>query len=711
MKNEQLSKVYYRGNEFVLVQKVSDEFGAGSVICVDANEDGVFEYEAGVGKEGICCLAFDFTPTEKNKDGQPSGKISMFFRSADGTKQSDPTTFQAIQQSSENLAKVIPENCSNEVIGGDEILIEGGICTCTSCSNNDTLTASSLEGFSGSYTPTEYGIETISGKYRSVYPITSFETRLLGFNLNLHHSSMVKYDGPVGQSFSHSYNMMIVRTDELTGQVITPDLRIYDISSEDGINWHLPSGFYSRLCREPETQRWIMTHYSGLEVAFYEATPGCPGYPISITDPNGNTACMTYDASGYLQDVTTDLGQLQIFQYDNNGRLNSFSDHINRTWQFPHDGEGRLSSINTPATTYADIQANREVTDKELNEVLVTQERCWVFSYQNTQFPNQITAETDPRGATYRENIFDNQGRVITARINGNDVRLNYDSVNLPLGLEQLEPGNRIRSIVDREGNITYQEIHGFQGGPKNGLGRFGLRRSITLTERGKGNQPLRDDEPEYWEQRWLQDCDCLVPIVETQMFSSDSLADIQFDEFGIPQNMPREVYTFNRFRQKISWTYTDGTNTIKNKWTYQRHGFGDEQQFSRLLTETDAREFDDNPIYAGINFIHSHQYNDFGNHTQHDAPTVSLGTEMPQKITEQWTFNGFGQPLSHIDANNNIINYVYFDGASSGGDINTKGQFGGYLKSITRGADGSADLITQLVQKYKVNALGMTTR
>ena len=607
MKRGQLPTMYYHGNEFVLVQKAQDGFGPGSVVCVDADEDDVYEYESVVGHGGIWSLTFEFTPTTINKDGQPAGLISMFTRNAGGAEKTDPTTFHAIQQPSNNLAKSIPVNCAVEVIDEEEYSLNPGMCTCTACSNNDTLMASSLEGFSGSFTPTEYGVETVSGKYRSVYPITSFDTRMLGFNLNLHHSSMVKYDGPVGQSFSHSFNMMIVHTDELTGQVITPNLRIYDISSENGIYWHLPTGFYSRLCREPETQRWIMTHYSGLEIAFYEAILGCPGYPISITDPNGNAACMNYDASGYLQDVTTDLGQVQNFQYDNDGRLTSFSDHINRNWQFPHDGEGRLSSINTPTTIYADITAGREITDKDLSDVLVTQQRCWVFSYQNEQYPNQVTAETDPRGATYRENIFDDLGRAITARINGNNVRINYDTIDLPLGLEQLELGNRIRSIVDREGNITYQEIHGFQGGPKKGLGRFGLRRSISLTESGKGNTPLREDEPEYWEQRWLQDCDCLVPIVETQLFSSNGLAGIQFDESGIPQNKPREVYTFNRFRQKLTWAYTDGTNTIKNKWTYQRHGFGGEQQFSRMATETDPREFDDNPIYAGINFIHPH--------------------------------------------------------------------------------------------------------
>ncbi len=715
MKNEQISEVYYRGNEFVMVQKAQEEFGPGSVVCVDANEDGEFELESVVGNDGIWSITFELAPSRTNKEGQFFTEISTFMRAADSSQKSEPTSFRAIQEATDNPAKAIPENCAVDVSDnpnpGMERTLDTPICTCTSCADGGTLLGSSLEGFSGSFTPTEYGVETATGKYRNAYHITSFDTQMLGFNLNLHYASMVKYPGPVGEGFSHSYNGMIIQNDELTGQIVTPDLHIFDINSEDGINWHLPSGFYSRLCLEPETNRWILTHYSGLEVAFYKAIPGCPGYPISIREPNGNTACMTYSPSGYLQNVTTDLDQNLTFQYDSNGLLASFSDHIGRTWEFPHDAEGRLSGIQTPVTTYANIPAGREITDKDLDNVLVAQERCWTFGYRNDQFPNHITSETDPRGATYRENVFDETGRVIIAHINGKDVQIAYDSVALPLGIQQLEEGNRIRSITDREGNITYYEIHGLQGGPKNNTGQFGLRRSITLTERGKGNAPLRDDEPDYWEQRWLHDCSCLVPIVVTQPFSSNDIPGIQFDEFSIPTNSPREIFTFNKLQQKTSWTYTDGTKSIMKQWTYQRDAYGDNQQFSRRLTKTDPREFDENPIYAGLNFIHTHEYDTVGNHTQHDAPTVTLGTTIPQKIRAQWTYNSFGQPVSYSDPNGNITTYAYFSGSSSGGDINTKGRFGGYLKSMTRGAEGSTDPATNLKQKFKVNALGMTTR
>jgi len=76
------------------------------------------------------------------------------------------------------------------------------------------------------------------------------------------------------------------------------------------------------------------------------------------------------------------------------------------------------------------------------------------------------------------------------------------------------------------------------------------LRRKVTWTERGKGNMPLRPDEPEYWEQRWLHDCDCLSPRVVVQPFSSEDAKNLTFDSNGTPTNWPRTVYTHNRNRQ-----------------------------------------------------------------------------------------------------------------------------------------------------------------
>lgn len=108
MQKEKLPEVYYRGNEFVMVRKGQEGlegFKPGSVVCVDTNENGDYAYQAVVGKDGIWSLAFRFTPEKINKAGLPFGKISMFTRTADGSKNSEPYTFQAVQKSTDNPGK------------------------------------------------------------------------------------------------------------------------------------------------------------------------------------------------------------------------------------------------------------------------------------------------------------------------------------------------------------------------------------------------------------------------------------------------------------------------------------------------------------------------------------------------------------------------------------------------------------------------------
>ena len=531
---------------------------------------------------------------------------------------------------------------------------------------------------------------------------------MLGFNFAWHHSSLVDYKGPWGLGGSHSFNMMIMQTGPLTGEIITPDLRCYHISSKDGLKWFLPRGFFSKLQLDPKHCRWTMTHFSGLQVQFFQGAMNRPGYPISIADPNRNITRLNYDASGLLQSIVTDLGQTQSLAFDAASRLRSFTDHIQRSWSFRYDSGNRLTAIVTPPTEFADIASAQEITDKDLPNVLVTQPRTMTLSYGDARFPSHITAITDQRGATPDARVYDEQGRVKTALINGKPVQY-FFSVDFPLA--KLEQSNSVTRTVDREGNVTDWEIHRAPGGPVDGKGRFGLRRKVTWSERGKGNMPLRPDEPEYWEQRWLHDCDCLSPKVVVQPFSSEDAKNLTFDSNGTPTNWPRTVYTHNRNRQVMVDVYTDGTQSIRKESTYQEGAFGSSGQYSRMLSWSDPRAFDDNPIYAGMNFVHGYEYDERGNRIRHDAPTVTRGGDASQVITESWTYNEFGQPLQHMDANKNLTVNVYFDGPSIGGDINTKGEFGGYFASTTVGAEGSEDAATNLTTTFNVNPLGMTTR
>ena len=695
----------YSGDQLVLVEKDPLGFGPDATVCFDFDGDGEFEQEVRTDSEGR--YSFALNVQHLSADGQ----FSMFTRAAHGKKKSQVVTVHVIQEKPYNPACEVPVNrVPIEPVPGENKPPETGICTssCTTCETDDTLPGDSLDAYTNSTTPTMHGVELATGKLRQSWSMTSFASRQLGFNFTLHHSSLVDYDGPWGQGFSHGFNMMIVQDASLTGQIVTADLRCYPIYSDDGCEWRLPRSFFSSLRLDTARCRWTMTHFSGLEVEFFQGALNKPGYPLSICDPNGNRAYLEYDNSGLLQCIATDLNQIQRFTYDDSYRLRTFTDHIGRGWQFGYDGHHRLTRILTPATEYADIAACQEITDRDLPSVLVKQPRTTLLGYADQRFPSHITSITDQRGATPESRVYDSLGRVQTTFINRKPVQYQYD---VDFALDKLEATNLVTRVTDREGNVNDYEIHGTAGSAFNRRGRFGLRRQITWTERGKGNAPLRETEPEYWEQRWLHDCNCLAPIVVTQPFSSQDAKSLTFDGNDIPTNWPRTLYTYNDLRQILVDLYTDGNESIRTESAYQELAFGNQNQYSRKTRWTEARGFDDNPIYTALNFSHTYQYDARGNRTRHDAPTVTRGVDRPQVIAESWIYNQFGQALQHIDANGNITINTYYDGPSIGGDINTKGRFGGYLQSVARGADGSQNTATNLTTSYRVNPLGMTTQ
>ena len=694
---QQLPEVLeYWGRDIVLSGHLPNAYGPGAQLQVDVNGDRIPDRITSADQKGFYILSFDATalPTSQTLT------LAVF----DAKNQLQRRwQLNAVRRAEIDPADSVPQN----LLPAETQVPEPAICSCSACPEEASSYGASLALYSQSFTPGLWGVELATGKLRHELPITAFETRLLGFDWHHHHATQVAYDGPWGQSFSHSFNMMIVRLGDHRGQIVTPDLRIYPIDSRDGVTWNLPPGFFSELTLNQNTGRWTLTHFEGLTTEFYLAAPGLPGYPISVQEPNGNTTRLTYGSSGQLRFIHTDLKQEQQLTYGSNQRLAKYADHLGRTWHFSYDPQGRLISVTSPVTTFADLGEGEELTDRLLAKKLVTGSRKTTLTYDQAAFPDQVTAITDQRGATPQAWSYDPQGRVGQALINGKPVTYNYQPQHGPTPLPPLDPGNTLTRVVDREGNTRDYEIHGPAGGPVMGTGKFGLRRLVNWTERGKGNPPLRPDEPRFWEQRWRHDCDCLRPETIAEPFPADTLT--QFDGEGIPTAWPRTQFTYNRFRQPLTQVYTDGRETIRETWTYQPQAFGRNQQYSRMISWTEPRAFDESGLYQGLDFVHNYAYDGRGNQTLYRAPKVTRG--QAQTIAETWVYNGFGQVIRNTDANGNLTSYTYHQGPSSGGDINSKGTFGGYLASITFGDRGSADPETLLTTRYLVNPLGMTTR
>lgn len=639
-------------------------------------------------------------------------------------------------------------------------ICKGGVCS-------ECALGSTTEPFTATQEPTGYGVPVDDGAPVTTVPIRSHQGRFLDDAFTLYQQALTVCDTEMGQSWSHSYNMWLTQTGDETAAVVTPNLQVFPISrletAAEGSNietasqgavadanetWSVPEGFYSRLVKDTALKRWRLTGHDGMEYEFVAGLRGRRGPLVGIREPNGNQLRVFRDASGFVRSVLTDLHQEIRFEYSQQGRVAAVIDHIGRRWSFRYAQEGNLIEITGPPTEYADIEAGFEITDQDLPSVLTTRGRTTTFAYDDANFPHHITAIRDDRNAVpvaytyYHEGP--NLGRVATKEINGDAVTYFYGleaeagaaggnggigqvgrpamgalagaqgANQLPSPLPVLDPGNRITRVIDREGNVTDYETHGPAGGPIKtddasgvGLGKFGLRRKVTWTEDGLGNEPLRTGEPLYWEQRWLHDCDCLVPIQVSQSFRSDD--SLSFDENGMPVDYPTEFFKYNDRRQMRTYEYRGFARSERIRWEKTYTSF---ERFSRERTYKEPRAFDDHPIYAGLDFTHRYRYDNAGNRIRHEAPDVTRGVEgPPQVITESWIYNDFGQVTSHTDPDGNVTTYTYFTGPSSGGNINTKGEFGGYMASMTRGAEGSADPVTALTTRYKVNALGMTTQ
>ena len=696
-----LPPIYFKGGQVLLAGEVVAALGPNPRVFVDLDGSETYSTVVQADAAGRYCAWVDLDVLDTVSE------IRLFYESSDGTRQSPILSQVLVPDLQPNPALVVPVN---QISGGLGSSPEPNICTCVDCQNGGLLGGASLSGFTHSYTPTVDRVELSTGKIRHQFPIVSFATRLLGFDFHLYHASLVDYDGPFGRGVSHSFNMMIVRTGTTTGQIITPDLRIFPISTTDQVNWTLPDGFFSQLVLDQATGKWRLTHFSGLQVEFYCAPLNVPGRPTGIHDPNGNRTTLVYDGNGLLTGIVTDLGQEQTLTYDSTTcRLTGLRDHIGRQWNFSYDANGNLQTIAAPAIEYADIPVGALITDTELPGVLVYQPRTTTLAREDSLFPDHITRITDPRGAVPLGYTYDAQGRVVQADINGHPqtyaYRVENDAQAVPSVLPLLDIGNRVTRVTDRVGNITDTEMHG----PVNPA-QHGIRRRVTWTETGRGNPPLRPGEPAYYEQRWLQDCGCLAPAVVVQPFSSGDLGGLTFNANGIPENWPRSIYTYNSNRQVTDDVYTDGTESIRSTRTFQAAGFGQNQQYSRKITETDPRAYDDNPIYAGREFTHEYEYDNRGNRTEHHEPTVTLGQTTAQTAVERWSYNQYGQKTHHEDFNGNITRYDYHAGPSTGGGINSVGEFWGYLAAVTRGATGSADGDLNLVTRTRVNALGMIT-
>ena len=141
-------------------------------------------------------------------------------------------------------------------------------------------------------------------------------------------------------------------------------------------------------------------------------TYGPDGRFTSITDAAGNTTRLASELAARREVVTSASGRLTtISTYDADGNLASteqaFDAHARRT-SFAYDGEGRPTRTTSPLGRVDEV-----AYDDRGNVVAWTtpKHERWTFAYDAL---NQLTITTDPDGAVYESNTYDERGNLVS---------------------------------------------------------------------------------------------------------------------------------------------------------------------------------------------------------------------------------------------------------------------------------------------------------
>ena len=135
--------------------------------------------------------------------------------------------------------------------------------------------------------------------------------------------------------------------------------------------------------------------------------------PTAMTDPDGHTSHMTYDALGHLTSRTDPLHHTSTYQFNAASGIITATDPLGNVSQATTDSAGRLISIK-----------------EDTGHPALTQ--TTTFHYGSSAYPGDVTAVTDPEGNRWRFTYdkFGNQTRLTDAL--GNTSSEGFDRMGRP---------------------------------------------------------------------------------------------------------------------------------------------------------------------------------------------------------------------------------------------------------------------------------------
>ena len=462
--------------------------------------------------------------------------------------------------------------------------------------------------------------------------------------------SFTLYDGPMGESWSHSFDSWLRRESPDRYVLVDEEGRRHPFVRGSAGTFEPSSGIYALL--EEDGEGLVRVRWPGGAVQVFAAAAGLDRsrLPLWMTlDACSNRIASRHDQVGTLVSVADPLEQRIYLRYGDRGRVEAVGDITGRRWSYRYHGGtsgggslGDLQAVNGPAVRIGPQRYPKGKTH--------------TFRYEATTGPGDPLAHKmlgmqDPRGvmggsgaAAFPELLtigYDAAGRVTTQRSDGASYEIQYPSATERIVLDGTGHETRFRfshgaaTAVEHTLPSEFVEVDGaefkttFQYNGQTELVRITSPMGATTVleydaqasdPRARGNLLRRRRLP--------------VAGLSRELWSTNGLSDATVDP---TPHSPAEIV----------WTYTY------------------EPRCQRVKTATDS---------LGRTTSSTFDYEAGGrseaNLVQAVGEPATVGTwgGGPQRRIVEWEYNNFGQPLAAVDENGVRTEFWYYPAARPNG-------------------------------------------
>jgi YD repeat-containing protein len=212
--------------------------------------------------------------------------------------------------------------------------------------------STAVDDASGSTYPWEASVastNTGNGNKLTSIPIVGWTARGgLPVSFTLNHNSQSAHNSELGYKWTHSYDLFLVDTSGNKTVHWGDDLS-YTFTLHLGGTYTAPVGIHDTLVANVDGT-YTLTRPD--QTAYHFKTNL---YCDTISDENGNSLTIGYNAGNYVISVTDPSSRAISLTYDGSNRISTVTDPLSRVWTC-HYTSGALTSVDEPAiggTTYS----------------------------------------------------------------------------------------------------------------------------------------------------------------------------------------------------------------------------------------------------------------------------------------------------------------------------------------------------------------------